>query len=247
MEDGNPGGQTARMLKMDKRLRAAADWVTPCDVAADIGCDHGRLGAMLLLEGRAKHLIASDISEKSLQKAKYCLLRHGLSDKAELVEADGLDCLTQKADTVCILGMGGDTLSGILLRGQAKLEGATLVLGAHTHLYTVRKTLQALQYRLLKEQAVRTEGRLYVLMLAAPAKGGEEPYTRRELMLGPVFLRERPACWLPWLERRVSYLHKSVTALREAPAGGDSHRLRTAEEELAYTLEALLTAGKKES
>jgi len=62
MTEGKPGTTTARMMKTDKRLRAAADWVEPCDIVADIGCDHGRLGAMLLLENRAKRLLASDIS-----------------------------------------------------------------------------------------------------------------------------------------------------------------------------------------
>jgi len=173
---------TARMLKMDKRLRAAADWVEPCDIIADIGCDHGRLGAMLLLENRARHLIASDISEKSLQKAKHCLQRHGLTGRAEFFVADGLDALTQKVDTICILGMGGETLSGILLRGQSKLQNAALVLGAHTNLYVVRKTLQAIGYRISGEQLVRSEGRMYVLVRAEQGNGLEEPYTRRELM-----------------------------------------------------------------
>ncbi len=230
---------TARMLKMDKRLRAAADWVEPCDIIADIGCDHGRLGAMLLLENRARHLIASDISEKSLQKAKHCLQRHGLTGRAEFFVADGLDALTQKVDTICILGMGGETLSGILLRGQSKLQNAALVLGAHTNLYVVRKTLQAIGYRISGEQLVRSEGRMYVLVRAEQGNGLEEPYTRRELMLGPVFLRERPESWRPWLERRRHYLHKTVSSFKAAGGDLSEKRFRKAQEELDYTLDVL--------
>ncbi len=230
---------TARMLKMDKRLRAAADWVEPCDIIADIGCDHGRLGAMLLLENRARHLIASDISEKSLQKAKHCLQRHGLTGRADFFVADGLDALTQKVDTICILGMGGETLSGILLRGQAKLQNASLVLGAHTNLYVVRKTLQAIGYRISGEQLVRSEGRMYVLVRAEQGNGLEEPYTRRELMLGPVFLRERPESWRPWLERRRHYLHKTVSSFKAAGGDLNEKRFRKAQEELDYTLDVL--------
>lgn len=232
-------GNTARMLKMDKRLRAAADWVEPCDIIADIGCDHGRLGAMLLLENRARHLIASDISEKSLQKAKHCLQRHGLTGRAEFHVADGLDALTQKVDTICILGMGGETLSGILLRGQSKLQNASLVLGAHTNLYVVRKTLQAIGYRIHGEQLVRSEGRMYVLVRAEQGSGLEEPYTRRELMLGPVFLRERPESWRPWLERRRHYLHKTVSSFKAAGGDPTEKRFQKAQEELQYTLDVL--------
>ncbi|MFH1879671.1 MAG: class I SAM-dependent methyltransferase, partial [Bacillota bacterium] len=152
MSEGRSSGNTARMMKTDKRLRAAADWVEPCYFIADIGCYHGRLGAMLLLENRAKHLIASDISEKSLEKARHCLHRHGLTGRAEFFVADGLAAIDRPVDTVCILGMGGETLSGILLRGQDRLHGAMLVLGAHTNQYIVRKTLQAIGYRLANEQ-----------------------------------------------------------------------------------------------
>ena len=239
MSEDKSGVNTARMMKTDKRLRAAADWVDPCDVIADIGCDHGRLGAMLLLENRARHLLASDISEKSLEKARHCLHRHGLTGRAEFFTADGLDAIDRKVDTVCILGMGGETLSSILLRGQDKLLGATLVLGAHTNLYIVRKTLQAIGYRLSGEQVVRSEGRMYVLLRAVPGDGSEEPYTRRELMLGPVFLAERPESWRPWLERRRHYLHKTVSAMTAAGSEPNEKRFLKAQEELRYTLEVL--------
>jgi tRNA (adenine22-N1)-methyltransferase len=241
MAEGGSGGNKARMMKTDKRLRAAADWVEPCDIIADIGCDHGRLGAMLLLENRAKHLIASDISEKSLEKARHCLHRHGLTGRTEFFVADGLDGIPGRADTVCILGMGGETLSGILLRGQGKLKGATLVLGAHTNLYIVRKTLQAVGYRLTGERVVRSEGRMYVLLRAVPALGNEEPYTRRELMLGPVFLAEHPESWKPWLERRRHYLQKAAHAMQTAESAPNERRLAKVEEELRYTLDALET------
>jgi tRNA (adenine22-N1)-methyltransferase len=241
MTEGRPGTTTARMMKTDKRLRAAADWVEPCDIVADIGCDHGRLGAMLLLENRAKHLLASDISEKSLEKAKHCLQRHGLTGRAEFLVADGLDALDRPANTVCILGMGGETLCGILSRGQDRLKGATLILGAHTNLYIVRKTLQAIGYRLADEQVVRSDGRMYVLLRAVPTGTHEEPYTRRELMLGPVFLKLRPESWRPWLERRRHYLQKSVSAMRAAQSEPDDKRFLKAQEELQYTLEALQT------
>ena len=239
MSEDRLNANTARMLKTDKRLRAAADWVEPCDIIADIGCDHGRLGAMLLLENRAKHLIASDISDKSLQKAKHCLQRHGLTGRADFLVADGLEALDQKVDTVCILGMGGETLSGILIRGQDKLRGASLVLGAHTNLYVVRKTLQTIGYRIIGEQVVRSEGRMYVLLRAVPGSGDEDPYTRRELMLGPIFLAERPESWRPWLERRWHYLHKTVSSMKAAQSAPNEKRLQKAQEELAYTLDVL--------
>ena len=49
------------------------------------------------------------------------------------------------------------------------------MLGAHTNLYVVRKTLQAIGYRIVGEQVVRSEGRMYVLLRAVPGNRDEEP------------------------------------------------------------------------
>ena len=80
---------------------------------------------------------------------------------------------------------------------------------------------------------------MYVLLRALPAIGGEEPYTRRDLMLGPVFLMERPDGWRPWLERRRHYLHKTVHAMQSAESPQNERRLMKAQEELQYTLDVL--------
>ena len=232
-----------RPPKLDERLRAAADWVTPCDICADIGCDHGRLSAVLLLENRCQLLLAADISEKALQKAKVRLHGLGLESRAVFAVADGLaglDILPQgQADTVCILGMGGETVAGILRRGQAKLHGATLILGAQTELYVVREALEAIGYQLTGERIVSAEERLYVLMRATPAPQGAPRCSQRELLLGPCLLRDLPICWLPWLERRQRLLTASVTAMQSAQTARDAQRLAQAQVELRFTQEAL--------
>ena len=45
-------------------------YVEPCNVVADIGCDHGKIGTELLLHNYCKTCIFSDISEPSLNKAR---------------------------------------------------------------------------------------------------------------------------------------------------------------------------------
>ena len=102
-----------------------------CGVCADIGADHGRLSAALLQSGRAGHVLTADVSAPSLNKAKTLLGGLGLSDRATFAVADGLralDALSVPAETVFVLGMGGQTLSRILEEGRKRLHGAALVL-----------------------------------------------------------------------------------------------------------------------
>ncbi len=230
-----------RIPGLDARLRAAADWVTPCDTCADIGCDHGRFGAVLLWENRCRRLLAADVSKQSLGKARARLARLGLDDRTVFAVADGLNALGAlpegRADTVCILGMGGDTVAGILNRGAGRLNGATLIVGAQTELPLTRNAIQQSGYRLTDERVVDADGRLYLLMRALPASEDAAPYTRRELLLGPCLLQALPPSWRPWLGRRERLLASAVRAMRAA--GRDADRLAAAEEELLYTKEAL--------
>lgn len=232
-----------RPPQLDERLRAAADWVQPCDVCADIGCDHGRLGAVLLWENRCQRLLAADVSAKALSRAQRRMTALGLTDRTQFAVADGLDALDTlpdgRAEVICILGMGGDTLSGILRRGQTRLKGATLILGAQTELSFARDALQNIGYRLTGERVVHADGRMYILMRAQPASADAPRYTDRELKLGPCLLEALPAEWRPWLERRQRLLTEAVRAMRAAAADRDAQRLAEAEQELACTREAL--------
>ena len=252
----NRGGSPAapvralRAPRLDARLRAAADWVTPCDVCADIGCDHGRFDAALLMENRCRTLLAADVSEKALSKAKDRLTRLSLQNRAVFAAADGLDALSalpgQRADTVCILGMGGETIAGILLRGAERLRGATLIIGAQTEHSLTRAAIQQSGYRLADERVVDAEGRLYLLMRALPAPEGAKPYTAEELLLGPCLLREKPREWQPWLLRRKRLLESGVVAMKAAGHERDQRRLGEAAEELRWTQKALLALTQRQ-
>lgn len=236
---------TLRPPKLDRRLRMAADWVEHKAVCADIGCDHGRLGAALLLENRCSRLLAADISAPSLERARTLLTRFGLNQRASFAVADGLEALDSlpegRADVICILGMGGETVAGILRRGKARLKGALLILGAQTEPDRVREALQQVNYRLTGERIADTQGHLYLLMRAEPIARPMHPYSERELMMGPCLLANLPAEWRPWLERRRRLLTAAQTAQREAGRSEetDEPRLTRVNRELAYTLEAL--------
>ena len=54
------------------RISAVCSLIRPCDCLADIGCDHG-LVAKYALDNGVKEVIAADISEGSLKKAKKLL------------------------------------------------------------------------------------------------------------------------------------------------------------------------------
>lgn len=229
--------------RLDPRLRAACTMVQPCEVCADIGADHGLLSAALLLENRAKRMLVSDISAPSLRKAEQLLASLGLTDRAVFKVADGLGALDALGDVpascLCILGMGGDSIGGILRRGQSRLHGAAAVLGAHTELPRLRQAVCDIGYRIRQEELAEASGHCYLVMRITPASPEEAPYDEKQLLLGPCLAAEKPPEWAKWLGRRQRVLQVAVREMRKARHPKDELRLHQVETELAYVNEAL--------
>lgn len=214
-----------------------------CGVCADIGADHGRLSAVCLLSGKVKHMLVADISQKALAKAQRRLEALGLLDRATFAVADGLQALDAlpggRVDALCVLGMGGETIAGILGRGKDRLQGATLVLGPQTEMFLVRETLSEIGYRIRRERVVEAAGHFYPLMEATPLGQGEAPHTRREVLIGTGLEEEhgpqRRAFWV----RRARLLRKAIQAMGSSATPKDRARLALAEEELRYLEQVL--------
>ena len=225
---------------LDGRLSAAMALAENCRMFADIGADHGRLSAVMLLQDENRRALVADISAPALQKSRDLLGRLNLTGRVTFAVADGLDALDQlcceQPDTVFILGMGGDTAAGIIRRGAEKLRGAALILGAQTDLPLVRKTLCSIGYRICRE-TVASEGKHDYILIRA--QSGAAEYTEEQLIMGPVLLRECPPNWLPLLERRERLLANGLKAMREANLEKDAARLALFEREIVYVHSAM--------
>ena len=231
---------------LDGRLSAAMELAENCSLFADIGADHGRLSAVMLLRDAKRRGLVADISAPALQKARDLLGRLELSHRVTFAVANGLDALdslnSETPDTVFILGMGGDTVSGIITRGAHKLQESALILGAQTDLPMVRRTLCNNGY-FIKREVVVTEGKHdYVLIRA---EKGAAVYTEEELLLGPILLKEMPSAWLPLLEKRNTLLTKGLEAMRTAGLSKDAERLALFEREAGY-VQRVLSILRKE-
>ena len=74
---------------LDARLSAAAELVLPGKPVADIGCDHGKLTAVLAASGKYPRVIGADLRPGPLAKAEQTLEHAGCKDRVELRLGDG--------------------------------------------------------------------------------------------------------------------------------------------------------------
>lgn len=213
-------------IVLDPRLSMIAEMVGRCNACADIGCDHGRLGAFLLQHGWVERMVLADISDPSLDKARALIRLLGLEARTRFLVCDGADALDTPVDAAVIAGMGGTTIAGIVERGRARLGNARLILQANVAQPELRARLSAAGYVLTDERIVRDGRRLYVLMEARP---GKSEYDFREKLVGPVLLKERPALLR---DLAAFYIRVARKALAGAEAGNEEQTARQLRREL---------------
>lgn len=216
-----------KRIVLDPRLSMIAELVGKCERYADIGCDHGRLGAFLLQSGCCRRAQLTDISSPSLDKARRLIALLGFKDSVDFCVGDGALALTEEADCVVIAGMGGTTISEIITVGREKLGNAKLILQPNVAAPELRQTLSQQGYRITEERIAPDGRRNYVIIVAEP---GESCYDARQLTVGPVLLEKMPETLLPYAEFRLNVAQK---ALKGAVAGEDEEQKKLLESEIA--------------
>ena len=198
--------ENAMRIELDDRLKMLTDLVNVCEVAADVGTDHGFLGAWLLENKRCRKMQFLDISAPSLNKARNLIEDMQLEEKSVFSVGDGLDALTEDAQTVIIAGMGGLTIAGIVERGRERLKGARLVMQPNVAIRELRERLMKAGFRIVDERLTRTGGRWYV---GIAAEEGEAEYTDRELLIGPMLLQNKPLRLKEYAQFRINVTQKA--------------------------------------
>lgn len=133
----------------------------------DVGTDHGYLAAALYKSGRVKSVIATDINEKPLAHALESIKRLK-ADGVDLRLCDGLAAVNDgEADTIIILGMGGEVIAGILSRAPwVKSNDITLILQPMTSAWELRKYLYLNGFCIVNEPTLSEKGKVYSVIVA---------------------------------------------------------------------------------
>lgn len=192
-----------------ERLKTIIDMVPHVNTVADIGCDHGKVAAALIKKGIAQTVICTDISRKSLDKARKLALAINIKDRIILREGDGFSVVGEgEADAAVIAGMGGELIASILETGRESIPN-TLVLSCNTAADALRKWLWKNGYRIDEENMVCEAQHYYPIIRAV--KGSMDALSDMQLEFGPMLLHKKD----PTLKRFVQYKIKVTTEIRE--------------------------------
>ncbi len=106
-------------MKLSNRLLEVANFVPKDSIVADIGTDHGYIPVFLVENNISNKVIATDISEKSLDKTVNYIKELNLRNNIEPRLGDGLETIKPcEVDTIIMAGMGGILIIEILEKKQ---------------------------------------------------------------------------------------------------------------------------------
>ena len=188
-------------MELSKRLQAVADLVSPGLTVADVGTDHGYIPIYLTLTGKSPKVIAMDIKEGPLQRAKDHIAAYDLQDKIETRLSNGVERLVpNEFECVVIAGMGGALTVQIMEEGEEVFKNLKeFVLQPQSELYKVRKYLKDHSYKIVAENMVLEEGKYYPMMRVIQGEDGD--YTDVELLYGKYLLQEKNSILKSFLEK----------------------------------------------
>lgn len=148
------------MIKLTDRLQVLADQIKEQETMADIGTDHGFLPIALWERQICPHVILTDVSPGSLEKACQTGQLSHPGESFDLRLGNGLQVLEQgEVDVVVIAGMGGILMTEILGEDLKKTRSfRKLVLQPRSGQGRLRHWLIHHDFQIIKESLVQ-EGR----------------------------------------------------------------------------------------
>lgn len=184
---------TEKNIVLSRRMQMVADMVTKGNILADIGCDHGFVSIYLLEKGICPRVIAMDVNEGPLLRAKEHIDMRGLTPYIDVRLSDGMEkLLLKEADSILIAGMGGRLVIKILTDCMEKAKALQeIILQPQSELHLVRQFLIDTGFHIIQEDMVKDNGKFYPAMRVVWREEKAKALSEEELWYGPLLLKEK--------------------------------------------------------
>lgn len=203
-------------MELSKRLEMVASMATAGNRIADIGCDHAHTSIYLVEQGKTSRVIAMDINEGPLLRAKENVRLYGCEAYITLRLSDGMEALSPgEADTLLLSGMGGGLMVQILsARPDVLKTVAELVLQPQSELERVRRFLHGNGFQITREEMLTEDGKHYTALCAKP---GKEHYDREVYYrYGKLLLEQKNASLFAFLSYGLEHFAQVEKGLKKS-------------------------------
>lgn len=201
---------------LDRRLQSIFDLVEPCECCVDIGCDHGYLALQLLVQHKAKSVVAADMRALPLKSAKDTFSENHVTEGISFVLSDGIVSVNEDIDAVVIAGMGVDNAKKIIFQDLLRFRKMKQVI------VQVNKNTEEMR-RWMVSQGFEIEAekmsyiRYYYTVVRYHYSGVINSFSDFDYRFGPILLREKPPILVEYLEKTLAYQMVLLNKLTSKP------------------------------
>lgn len=230
------------MKKLPRRMSAISDMVGNIENLADIGCDHAYISIDLVKRNKVKKIIATDLREGPLKRARRNIKDAGFMDKIELRLCSGLsDIEPNEVDAILISGMGGILIRDILREGRDVVDTVnTLILEPQSDLRLVRAYLREIGFTIAKENMIAESGKYYQIIRAEKGEKVDKIKLFSEDEFGPYLIKTKNPVLVEFLKKRRTHFTNILHDDRFLKSQRNSEdRIKFIKRELALVNEAL--------
>ena len=200
------------------RLTALADCLENATSIADIGCDHAYLPILLAKRGISRKIIATDVREGPLRRARENIKRFGYDDVIETRLGSGLLPLSPgETEAIVIAGMGGTVICNILKEGERIARAANrLLLQPMSSSVELRQWLYQNGYTIVEETLVQEQARIYSILTVVSGPTGA--YGALDCYISPALRRANPPLLPLYAKKYRASLQTAIDGLAKAQA-----------------------------
>ena len=193
---------------VNNRISKICELVT-FNKTAEIGADHGKISLELLKQGKVKEVYLTDISDKSLQKARDNFKENKLLDSAKFLVGDGLTVFNQPVNDyeAIIAGMGGKEIISILSNPNRVDKIDNFVLQPQKNVVQLREFLIKNDFKILTDVMVKDMGKFYNVLKVVK---GKDHLTKLELHFGRTNLILKNNDFLEFLKKELNLFESVV-------------------------------------
>ncbi len=195
----------ATVLNLGERMEAIVDLVEPSKYVVDIGCDHGYITAELILQNKAQYVIATDKSDKCLNKAILFCDSVNITSFVSFRVGEGFKPITKydKINWTIIAGLGGKEIIKILLNKPKKINN--FVLQPMTDVIELREFLIANHFKILVDKLVKENDKYYNVI---KVKRGRTNISELEMYFGLTNFLENYEIFYEYLTKEYKKLNE---------------------------------------
>lgn len=203
------------MIKINNRLKQVSSFVNHTSSGIiDVGCDHALLDIYLKEKYKNLKVIASDINDGPLKKARENIDKYNMTNEIKLIKQDGIENIDKNIDTIIISGMGTENIIDILKRDINNLKHIKkIIISSNNKYYLLRKETINLGFIINKEKIVYEEDKFYIIIEFIK---GKEEYSEKELYFGPYLLNNKDELFYKYYN---NIRDKLIEVLETIPSG----------------------------